>query len=69
MYKTLLIIHTNNGDNMKNNIYFNQFIKCNVKNCVYYDKCGKCRLASIMVSGKSSKKKKETFCDSFIERL
>ncbi|MBR1414083.1 MAG: DUF1540 domain-containing protein [Bacilli bacterium] len=54
---------------MKNNIYFNQFIKCNVKNCVYYDKCGKCRLASIMVSGKSSKKKKETFCDSFIERL
>lgn len=49
MYNFRNFIHSNNGDNMKNE-YFNQRISCLVKSCKYFDqKEQRCNLGCIEV--------------------
>jgi len=63
MYKSYFFIHASNGDNMKENEYFNQRIGCNVKECKYHSPEDHCTLGKIVVSGE--REKQATFCDSF----
>lgn len=64
MYIFFIFIHSNNGDNMKNE-YFNQRIACLVKNCKYFDqKEQRCNLGSIEVGERNN----EAHCNSFEKR-